>query len=221
MQKKGKRYRAHISLNGKTQALGTFDTSKEAAKAYDLATIQAGRSTTKLNFLDQVPKNYKPKKKKLDPRNKTGYTGVSFDGVGFIEGLAGRRTRFTAHIRIGGKRRYIGVFSTAKEAATAQDQAALQAESTGWHNQRMSTYVRFKFKGLRKSLPPIILNCRPSEVIWRNADGSCKYKYGQDVTFTSNSPALQTDTISVAGSNTNIFANRLSVGDEILITGTS
>jgi len=65
VQKKGKRYKAQISVNGKTQALGTFDTSKEAAKAYDLAYIQAGRSTTKLNFLDQVPKNYKPKKKKL------------------------------------------------------------------------------------------------------------------------------------------------------------
>ena len=68
-----------------------------------------------------------------------------------------------------------------------------------------------RFKGLRKSLPPIILN----------ADGSGNNLHGQDITFTSNSPALQTDTISVAGSNTNIFANRLSVGDEILITGTS
>ena len=38
--------------------LGTFDTSKEAAKAYDRAAIQAGRPTSDLNFLDQVPKNY-------------------------------------------------------------------------------------------------------------------------------------------------------------------
>jgi len=123
VQKKGKRYRAQISVNGKTQALGTFDTSKEAAKAYDLATIQAGRSTTKLNFLDQVPKNYKPKKKKLDPRNTTGYTGVYEERA-----WTGVHNRFIAHIRIGGKRHYVGVFGTAKEAATAQDQAALQAE---------------------------------------------------------------------------------------------
>ena len=45
-----------------------FDTPKEAAEAYDLAAIQAGRPTSKLNFLDQVPKKYKPKKKKLQSK---------------------------------------------------------------------------------------------------------------------------------------------------------
>ena len=76
VQKSVKRFQAKIRIDGKQQALGTFDTPKEAAQAYDRAAIQAGRPTSKLNFLDQVPKNYKPKNKGLDPKNTTGYTGV-------------------------------------------------------------------------------------------------------------------------------------------------
>ena len=55
--KNGKRFRAQIGIDGKVHTHGTFDTSKEAAQAYDRAAIQAGRPTSKLNFLDQVPKN--------------------------------------------------------------------------------------------------------------------------------------------------------------------
>ena len=97
----------------------TFDTPKEAAEAYDRAAIQAGRPTSKLNFLDQVPKNYmyKPKKKKLKSTNTTGFTGLVKIG-----------NRFRALIRIGDKRQSVGTFGTAKEAAEAYDQAALQAK---------------------------------------------------------------------------------------------
>ena len=78
--------------------------------------IQAGRATSKLNFLDQVPKNYKPKKKKLSYGNTTGFRGVYKQG-----------NRFEARIYFGGKLQNIGRFGTAKEAAEAYDQAALQA----------------------------------------------------------------------------------------------
>ena len=98
------------------QSLGTFDTPKEAAQAYDRAAIQAGRPTSKLNFLDQVPKNYKPKNNGLRSDNTTGFRGVTKQG-----------NRFQANITISGKREYIGYFATAKEAAEAYDQAALQA----------------------------------------------------------------------------------------------
>ena len=113
----GNRYRAQLRIDGKTHNQGTFDTPKEAAQAYDRAAIQAGRPTSKLNFLDQVPKNYKPKKKKLSSGNTTGFTGVIKIG-----------NRFRAQITIGGKQQNIGTFGTAKEAAEAYDQAALQAK---------------------------------------------------------------------------------------------
>jgi len=115
--KQGKKFRAYIHIDRKKQGLDTFDTAKGAAQAYDHAAIQAGHPTSKLNFLDQVPKNYKPANKKLDPRNTTGYRGVSK-----------YRNRFMALISIGGKQRNVGTFGTAKEAAEAYDQVALQAK---------------------------------------------------------------------------------------------
>jgi len=115
--KNGKKYQAAITVDRVSQSHGSFDTPKEAAQAYDRAAIQAGRPTSKLNFLDQVPKNYKPKKKKLSSNNTTGFRGVSKRGK-----------RYQAYIKIGNKRQCIGTFGTAKKAADAYDQAALQAK---------------------------------------------------------------------------------------------
>jgi len=117
VDKMKKKFRARINIDGTIQNLGMFDTPKEAARAYDHAAIQAGRPTSKLNFLDRVPKKYKPKKKKLSSGNTTGFRGVYKEG-----------SRFRACITIGGHFQYIGMFGTAKEAAEAYDQAALQAK---------------------------------------------------------------------------------------------
>ena len=59
-----KKFKAQVLINNKMFYPGTFKTALEAAKAHDHARIQAGHPITKLNFPDQVPKNYKPKKKK-------------------------------------------------------------------------------------------------------------------------------------------------------------
>ena len=115
--KRGKRFQAQISIDGKMQALGMFDTPKEAAEAFDHAAIQAGKPTSKLNFLDQIPKTYKPKNNGLQSNNTTGFKGVYKIG-----------NRFRAQITFSGKQRSIGSFSTAKEAAEAYDQAAIQAK---------------------------------------------------------------------------------------------
>ena len=52
--KRGKRFRAGIKIDGTVQYIGSFDTKKEAAIAWDLAAIQANRSTSDLNFPDMI-----------------------------------------------------------------------------------------------------------------------------------------------------------------------
>ena len=109
------RFRAKIYSDGKYQHIGMFDTPKEAAQAYDRAAIRAGRPTSKLNFLDQVPKSYKVKKKKLGPQNTTGFRGVIKKG-----------NRFLARFKIGGISQHIGSFGTARDAAAAYDMAIVE-----------------------------------------------------------------------------------------------
>ena len=45
---------SRIWINGKKINLGTYDTAKEAATAYDRAVLKNNKSTTKLNFPDMV-----------------------------------------------------------------------------------------------------------------------------------------------------------------------
>ena len=115
VKNRGKRFQALIKIDSKENYLGTFDTPKEAAEAYDRAAIQAGRPASQLNFVNQVPKNYTPKMKKLGPRNTTGFRGVSKRG-----------DRFISQIQIDGKQRHIGNFATLKQAAIGFDLAAIQ-----------------------------------------------------------------------------------------------
>ena len=65
----------------------------------------------------KFPRTTNRRKKKLSSGNTTGFRGVYKKG-----------NRFLAQIYIGGKRQNIGTFGTAKEAAEAYDQAALQAK---------------------------------------------------------------------------------------------
>ena len=114
---RGERFYAKIKIDGSEQCLGTFDIPKEAARAYDRAAIQAGRPTSQMNFQDKIPKNYKPKRKKLGSRNTSGYRGVYKDG-----------NRFIARITVDRKKKNLGCFGTAKEGAIAWDLAAIQAK---------------------------------------------------------------------------------------------
>lgn len=94
-----------------------FGTLKEAAIAYDLAAIKAGRPTSDLNFPDMIHLKEEPKKKKrkLVSTNTTGFNGVSKNGK-----------KFMTYIQINGKRNYLGIFTKATSAAIAYDNAILK-----------------------------------------------------------------------------------------------
>ena len=114
---RGEKYEAQI-YDGKQKGLGTYDTAKQAAKAYDAAAIELGRSLSKLNFPKKVPPGYTPKQDKLSSNNTSGYRGVATTSSGY-----------QATICIKGKNKHLGFFDTRRQAAIAYDHAV--------HNHRL------------------------------------------------------------------------------------
>ena len=65
VSKNGKKFAAYIIIDGKKTHIGTYETTKEAAIAYDRAVLKANRSTSLLNFPDMVHNlDVEPKRKK-------------------------------------------------------------------------------------------------------------------------------------------------------------
>ena len=112
-----KKYQAFITIDSKSVYIGNYDTTKEAAIAYDRAILKAKRSTSLLNFPDMVHNlDVEPKRKKYK-RSSTGYRGVTKVPSG----------KFKSQISIRGKRIIMCGFDTAIQAALAYDQAAIKA----------------------------------------------------------------------------------------------
>jgi len=117
-KKNKKKFIVHLTIDGKIKHIGTYDTAKEAAVAYDRAVLNANRSTTLLNFPDMVHNlDVEPERKKYK-RSSTGYRGVSKVKIS---------GKFQTKISIKGKRKSLGTFDTAIAAALAYDQAAIKA----------------------------------------------------------------------------------------------
>ena len=113
------RYRASITMDGKTKHLGSYDTAKQAAKAHDKEAIKLRRPFYTLNYPKKAPVGYTPIQKALPSTNTVGYRGVSKNGK-----------KFKASIEVGGKRKHLGTYETTKEAAIAYDRAVFKANQS-------------------------------------------------------------------------------------------
>jgi hypothetical protein len=117
--KQGNRFKATIQIDGRHQFIGSFGTTKEAAIAFDLAAIQAKRPKSDLNFPDMIHvKKEIPrikKRKLMKCTNTTGFNGVSKKGK-----------KFVAKITIDGKKKHLGTFTRARDAAMAYDKAIVK-----------------------------------------------------------------------------------------------
>jgi hypothetical protein len=118
--KSGEVFKALIFLNKKHIHIGVFDTSKQAAIAFDKMGIDNGLPHHKLNFPDGIPAdddiNYIPKKKKLSKRNTVGFRGV-------YQIKAQKGTRYRSSLSIQNKNKHLGTYNTPEDAARAYDRA--------------------------------------------------------------------------------------------------
>ena len=77
------KYQASNKTNGKPKYLGSYDTAKQAAKAYDKEAIKLRRPFSKLNYPKKAPVGYTPIQKALISTNTIGYRGVYKDKKNF------------------------------------------------------------------------------------------------------------------------------------------
>ena len=88
---------------GKKRIIGSsYNTAKQAAKAYDKEAIKLRRPFSKLNYPKKAPVGYTPIQKALRSNNTVGYRGVSKNAK-----------KFRAYIRIGRKNKHTGTYETA------------------------------------------------------------------------------------------------------------
>jgi hypothetical protein len=115
--KRGKRFSAQVTMvTGKPKHLGSFDTAEQAAKAYDGGAIQEGYPTSKLNFPEEVPKNYQPKKKKKPKFRRRKKIEIP---------RKKGENKFQVEIQIDGKKKSLGF--TTEETSIAVDLAGILA----------------------------------------------------------------------------------------------
>ena len=153
VSKTKKKFKATITVDRKINYLGSFDTPKEAALAYDRAVTHHKLPAKKLNFPNGLPiddDDYDAlmnptKKRKLQSDTTTGYIGIGVDNdttmnstnpnkkrksssrntTGY-RGVTKKGRRFKAQLYFEGTQNNLGTYDTPKEAAVAYDRAVVQ-----------------------------------------------------------------------------------------------
>ena len=169
-------YRSSIQINGKTKYLGSFDTAKQAAKAYDREAIKLRRSLYKLNYPKKAPVGYTPIQQTLRSVNTVGYKGLTTEKNGKLKVL----------ITIGGKQTYIGTYETAKEAAVAYDRAALKA------NQPTTTFLNFPDMVHNLDVEPKCKKYKRSSTGYRGVTNGYKGQFNATIRINSKKMSLGT-----------------------------
>jgi len=127
------KYIALIYLD-KTEYLGIFNASKEAARAYDEAVVSNWGRDYYLNF----PKEWDGTKclRELVKKNSHELSlRMSGPKVGKYKGVERIRCgKYPARIRLGKKSKHLGAHPTSEKAAYVYDQAVIKHRGHGWLN---------------------------------------------------------------------------------------
>jgi len=118
-QVRGGRYRARISINGKTKYLGTYD-SEDGARAAYYSAKRIHHAGARVNIggptdVDYLLSESRPPK---PTKSSSGFVGVRINK---------KTGRFSARVSIGGRWRHVGTFDTAEEAVSARESAIISA----------------------------------------------------------------------------------------------